>query len=172
MHNRVAPEQGDDAPASKSSTSSNPTRSTAPCASPGVQLKLPAARERDAPEKVQAAKTGGRSSPARGRHEPARPLGILARAFSACGGFSRQRRGSRAKDYRTKLLAYSRFDSYKLNGEDSQLHWDATLSRSHRHVKLLQFTSTGLVLMIGFRRRRLLREFVAAPVPRPADPAA
>ena len=41
-------------------------------------------------------------------------------------------------DYRTKLLAYSRFDSYKLNGEDSQLHWEALTHRSHRHVKLLQ----------------------------------
>ena len=168
----MAPEQGEDAAASKGSTSSNNTRCTAPGVSPGVLFKRPAAGERDAPEKVQAAKPGGRSSPPRGRHEPARPSGILAGVISAWGGAVKQRRGSRAKDYRTKLLAYSRFDSYKLNGEDSQLHWDATLSRSHRHVKLLQFTSTGLVLMIGFRRRRLLREFVAAPVPRPADPAA
>ena len=82
-----------------------------------------------------------------------RPRGILARVLSACGGFSRQRRGSRAKDYSTKLLAYSSFDSYKLNGEDSQLHWEQVTARSHRHVKLLQLTSTGLVLIIGFRRR-------------------
>ena len=151
MHNRVAPEDGGDMPG-KSSASPTRARCTAPCVSPGAALKRRAG-ERGAPEKVQAAKVGGRSSPVRGRHEPARPLGILDRVLSACGGFSKQRRGSRAKDYRTKLLAYSSFDSYKLNGEDSQLHWEQVTARSHRHVKLLQLTSTGLVLIIGFRRR-------------------
>ena len=151
MHNRVAPEQGADAPASSSSTSSKPIRCKAPCVSPEVPLRRRAAGERGAPEKVQAAKTGGRSSPVGGRYEPARNAGVIAKVLSAFGGFSPQRRGSRAKDYRTKLLAYSRFDSYKLNGEDSQLHWEAVTHRSHRHVKLLQATSWGLVLIIGFR---------------------
>ena len=50
----------------------------------------------------------------------------------------RRASGAKKPDYRTKLLAYSRFDSYKLNGEDSQLHWEALTHRSHRHVKLLQ----------------------------------
>ena len=50
----------------------------------------------------------------------------------------RRASGAKKPNYRTKLLAYSRFDSYKLNGEDSQLHWEALTHRSHRHVKLLQ----------------------------------
>ena len=59
------------------------------------------------------------------------------------------------KDYKAQLLSYSRFDSYKLNGEDSQLHWEAMTHRSHRHVKMLEATSWALVLIIGFRRRSL-----------------
>ena len=58
-------------------------------------------------------------------------IGIIAQ-------LRRRASGAKKPDYRTKLLAYSRFDSYKLNGEDSQLHWEALTHRSHRHVKLLQ----------------------------------
>lgn len=79
----------------------------------------------------------------------ARPTGFLARALRAIPEAFKQS-SFRKQGYQKKLLSYSRFDSYKLNGEDSQLHWEAVTHRSHRHVKLLQATSWGLVLIIGF----------------------
>ena len=81
------------------------------------------------------------------------PTGLIARLRRASSSLLAQSSPKKPDLYRTKLLAYSRFDSYKLNGEDSQLHWEQVTARSHRHVKLLQLTSTGLVLIIGFRRR-------------------
>jgi len=77
------------------------------------------------------------------------PTGLIARLRRASSSLLAQS-SPKKPDYRTKLLAYSRFDSYKLNGEDSQLHWEALTHRSHRHVKLLQATSWALVLGIGF----------------------
>ena len=73
-----------------------------------------------------------RPEPGNGAPPHTKPsIGIIAQ-------LRRRASGAKKPDYRTKLLAYSRFDSYKLNGEDSQLHWEALTHRSHRHVKLLQ----------------------------------
>ena len=158
MHKRVAPEQGGDTPAT---SSTSPERTSSAVAAVATELlKAHAAGELGPPERGKAAKIWmpRRRQPVRGLSvlKPPARQGFLARVLSACGGSSHSRRGSRANDYRTKLLAYSHYDSYKLNGEDSQLHWEAMTGTTHRHVKILQFTSAGLVLVIGTRRGELV----------------
>jgi len=175
MHKRVAPEQGGYTPAT---SSTSPDRTSSAVAAAATELlKRHAAGELGPPERGKAAKIWmpRRSRPVRGVSALERPRqGILARVLSACGGFSHSRRGSRANDYRTKLLAYSHYDSYKLNGEDSQIHWEAMTATSHRHVKILQFTTAGLVILIGSRRgearfERSSRHRCRSPPARPPE---
>lgn len=175
MHKRVAPDQGVDTPAT---SSTSPERTSSAVAAVATELlKRHTAGELGPPERGKAAKIWmpRRKQPVRGMSVLKRPgQGILARVLSACGGFSHSRRASRANDYRTKLLAYSAYDSYKLNGEDSQIHWEEMTNTSHRHVKILQFTSAGLVLVIGTRRgearfERSSRHRCRSPPARPPE---
>ena len=176
MHKRVAPEQGGDTPAT---SSTSPERTSSAVAAVATELlKAHAAGELGPPERGKAAKIWmpRRRQPVRGLSvlKPPARQGFLARVLGACGGSSHSRRGSRANDYRTKLLAYSHYDSYKLNGEDSQLHWEAMTGTTHRHVKILQFTSAGLVLVIGTRRgearfERSSRHRCRSPPARPPE---
>lgn len=176
MHKRVAPEQGGDTPAT---SSTSPERTSSAVAAVATELlKAHAAGELGPPERGKAAKIWmpRRRQPVRGLSvlKPPARQSFLARVLSACGGSSHSQRGSRANDYRTKLLAYSHYDSYKLNGEDSQLHWESMTSTTHRHMKILQFTSAGLVLVIGTRRgkarfERSSRHRCRSPPARPPE---
>ena len=60
-----------------------------------------------------------------------KPSGLLPR-------MRRRRKPDELTDYKALLLQWSRFDSYKLNREDSQLHWDTMTLRTHRLLPTLR----------------------------------